>query len=80
MNNKIDTKSVFLGLSVGILATLAIGAGFSSSQVGRYQLSGIGNHGLVVDTATGQIWSHFLSSSGGSADPRFFEPKTGEKK
>jgi hypothetical protein len=80
MNKKIYTKRVLLGLCAGILATLAIGAGFSSSQVGRYQLSGIGNHGLVVDTATGQVWSHFLSSSGGSAVPRFFEPKTETKK
>ena len=80
MNTKIDIKSALLGLSVGVLAMLGIAAASSPGSVGRYQIAGTGNHGMVLDTATGQVWSTFLSSSGGKADADFYQSKLGEKK
>ena len=80
MNTKIDIKSALLGLGVGVLVTLGIAAASSPGTVGRYQIAGTGNQGLVLDTATGQVWSGFFSSSSGKTDGDFFQPKIGEKK
>ena len=76
MNPKIDIKSALLGLLLGVVVTVTIAAAASPGQIGRYQVSGTGNHGLVLDTATGQVWSMFLSSSGGRTDGEtFYQPK-----
>ena len=80
MNTKIDIKSALSGLSVGVLVMVGIAAASSPGPVGRYQVAGVAAHAVIVDTATGQAWSTFLSSSGGRADPDFYQPKTGEKK
>jgi hypothetical protein len=80
MNKKIDIKSALIGLSVGVVVMLGIAAASSPGTVGRYQISGTGNHGLVIDTVTGQVWSGFFSSGGGKTDGDFFQPKNGEKK
>ncbi|MCF7668411.1 MAG: hypothetical protein K9N48_01390 [Verrucomicrobia bacterium] len=80
MNTKIDIKSVLVGLSVGVLVTLSIGAAFSTDTVGRYQIAGTGNHGLIIDTATGEVWRAYFRSNGGRTDGDFFTPKVGEKK
>lgn len=80
MNSKIDFKSALLGLVLGVMATAAIGAAtISPAQVGRYQISGTGNQGLVLDTVTGQVWSAYFSSHGGLGQKGFFEPKGAEK-
>jgi hypothetical protein len=55
MNTKLDLKSAMLGLVLGLLAIAAIGAVSSPDHVGRYQVSGTGDQGLVVDTVTGQV-------------------------
>ena len=80
MNTKIDMKSMFLGLALGILAMVAMAAASSPGQVGRFQIGGTNNQGMVIDTATGQVWCTYFSSSGGSGHADFFQPKIGEKK
>ncbi len=81
MKRTIDLKSALLGLGLGVIATLAIGAVSPSSHVvGRFQIGGTGNQGLVIDTMTGQVWSYYFSSAGGSASANFFEPKVVEKR
>ena len=80
MNTKIDIKSALVGLAVGILVTLGIGATSLPASVGRYQIAGTGNHGLIIDTATGQVWRGYFPSSSGNTDGDFFTPKMGEKK
>ena len=79
MKTKIDIKSASFGVIVGVLATLLIGAA-SPGQPGRYQIAGTANHGLVLDTATGQVWSTYLSSSGGKVDADFYSAKISQKK
>lgn len=81
MNTKIDIKSALIGLLLGVLATVAIAAASSSGTAGRYQIAGTGSYGLVLDTATGQVWTMFFSSSGGRTDgDAFYQPKTGQTK
>ncbi len=80
MKRTIDLKSALLGLGLGVIATLAIGAVSPASHVGRFQVGGTGNQGLVIDTMTGQVWSYYFSSGGGSAHPNFFDPKVVEKR
>lgn len=80
MKTKIDIKSALFGLGLGVLVTLGIAAVSAPGTVGRYQIGGTGNHGLVLDTATGQVWSMFLSSSGGRTDGDFYQSKLGDKK
>ena len=80
MNTKIDTKSALVGLVIGVLVALGIAAASSPGSVGRYQIAGTGSHGMVLDTATGQVWSTFLSSSGGRTDGNFYDPKIDLKK
>lgn len=77
---KIDLKSALFGLSLGVVATVAVGAASSSGPVGRYQISGTSEHGLVIDTATGQVWRAFLPTGSGSADGDFFTAKIEQKK
>ena len=86
MNTKIDIKSAVIGLAVGALLTLGVGAATSSgSSVGRYQgvsnanNGGLGgSHSLIIDTLTGRVWLGYLPSSG-KTDDGFFLPKDGEK-
>ena len=80
MNTKIDIKSALFGILIGVLVTLAIGAAAPSGPVGRYQIAGTGNQGLVLDTASGEVWTAFFSSGGGKTDGDFFLPKNKEKK
>ena len=75
MNTKIDIKSAILGLGIGVLVTLGIAASSAPNTIGRYQIAGTGDHGLVVDTVTGQVWSGYFTSSGGKTDANFFQPK-----
>ena len=79
MKAKIDIKSALIGLLLGVLATVAVAAS-SSGPVGRYQFAGTGNYGIILDTATGQAWTMFFSSSGGRTDREtFYQPKTAQK-
>ena len=49
--------------------------GPTDPQVGRFQIRGISNHMYVIDTATGQVWDRFVSSSGGETSPSWVNPK-----
>ena len=78
MNAKIDVKSALLGLVLGMIATVAIGAASSPGQVGRYQIGGTSNRGFVIDSVTGRVWSSYFGSSVGTSDKNFFQPKNAE--
>ncbi len=80
MKSKIDIKSALLGLALGAVATFAVAASTSSGAVGRYQIAGTANHGLVLDTVTGRVWSAFFLPNEGKTDPGYFQPKLDEKK
>ena len=80
MNTKIEIKSAVIGLGVGVLVTLGIAAASSSGSIGRYQVGGTGSHGLVIDTATGQVWRSYLPPNDGGTDGDFFKAKLGEMK
>jgi hypothetical protein len=80
MNTKIDIKSALFGLGVGVLLALGIAAASSPGTVGRYQIAGTGNQGLVLDTATGQVWSAYFPPDRGKTDGDFSQPKIGDKK
>jgi hypothetical protein len=76
MNIKIDLKSIFLGLTLGVVAMLALGAA-TSTPAGRYQVATTPSLALMVDTTTGKTWlMHFdnnINPKGSDAD--FFSPK-----
>jgi len=80
MKTKIDIKSAVLGLGIGVIVMLGIAAASSRDANGRYQIAGVGNHGLIIDTATGQVWSGYFLSNEGKTDADFFQPKIGDKK
>ena len=81
MKTQIDTKSALFGLGVGVLVTFVIGAASPPGPaIGRYQIAGTANQGMVLDTATGEVWSSHFPSDRGSADHQFAKPKNGEKK
>ena len=76
MKKNIEIKSVLIGVFIGIVAMVAMGASSSqTSAVGRYQLGGTASHGLLIDTVTGQVWSKYFAQSGGRSDPDFAKPK-----
>lgn len=80
MKKQIDIKSALIGLLAGVAAMLALGASSSSPVIGRFQVGGTANQALVVDTATGQVWTMFAPSGSGSSDHDFALPKLPEKK
>jgi len=80
MNTKIDIKSAVLGLGVGVMITIGVAAASSPGPVGRYQVAGTANSGLVLDTVTGRVWSAYFLPNQGKTDPDFFTPKIGESK
>ena len=81
MNHPIDIKSALIGLCLGVTAMLALGASSpTSGPVGRYQIAGTATYGLVIDTATGQVWRAHLPANPRISDVDFFKSKAGEKK
>ena len=79
MKTRLDLKSALAGLLVGVLAMLAIGAATPSDSVGRYQIAiGSGNIPVLVDTATGQVWSASSTATQLRNDGDFFQPKAGK--
>ena len=79
MKTQLDIKSALIGLGIGILDMLGIAAASPPGPVGRYQVAGTGNHGLIIDTATGRVWHGFFPSSSGNTDPDFYTPKIDAK-
>lgn len=80
MNTKIDIKSAVVGFGVGVLVMLSVAASSWSGPVGRYQIAGTGNHGLILDTMNGQVWSGYFAPTEGKTDADFFHAKIGEKR
>ncbi len=76
MNMKIDLKSTLLGLALGVLALVALGAGSPSSQVGRYRLAGSTPYFLLVDSETGKVWAGNFQQGLKNTDADFFSNKT----
>jgi hypothetical protein len=81
MKMKVDFKSAVCGLLLGAAAVLAMGAGESSSPVGRFQVasSSANNTLVLVDTVTGEVWAHApggVSITG--SPPGFFNKKVRE--
>jgi hypothetical protein len=58
---------------------LGVAATSSRDANGRYQVAGAGNHGLVIDTATGQVWTGYFSPTGGNTDADFLRSKIDDK-
>ena len=58
---------------------LTIGATYQGAVVGRFQVAGTASHGLVLDTATGRVWSTYLSQTNGRPDQSFFAPKISDR-
>ena len=79
MNMKIDIKSALFGLAFGVLIMLVIAAVAPPATVGRYQIAGTASHGLVLDTATGEVWTQDLPADRGRSDVHFSQPKNGGK-
>jgi len=75
MKTNIDPKSALLGLTIGALGLLALGAVSPSSQVGRYRLEGSTPYFLLVDTTTGQVWTGNFQAGLKPSDGDFFQPK-----
>ena len=81
MKTTIDIKSALVGLCIGVVAMLAIGASsFSPAAIGRYQLGGTASQGLVIDSTTGQVWSKFFPQQSGYSDMNFEKVKNEDAK
>ncbi|HVM50082.1 MAG TPA: hypothetical protein VMU04_18785 [Candidatus Acidoferrum sp.] len=62
MNTQIDLKSALVGLGVGVLIMLAVGAAGPATDVGRYQACTGAGFVTIIDTTTGQAWGANLSA------------------
>jgi hypothetical protein len=77
MKKQIDTKSTLIGIVIAVLAMLAVGTTRPNGPVGRFQIGGTSEWGMVLDTTTGQVWRTHLGPGGGRVDPEatFFGQK-----
>jgi hypothetical protein len=80
MKTQIDIKSVLCGVAIGVLAVFAIGAGTSSNQVGKYQVTSTGNGtggwlSIMVDTQTGESWGVDFSRNAVQKPDKFWDAK-----
>lgn len=78
MKTQIDLKSALCGLAVGVLVMLAIGAGTSTNEVGKYQISSAATFAVILDTQTGQAWKYVPTANNQSTDSNFFDAKQHE--
>ncbi len=76
MNAKIDVKSALVGLAVGVVAILALGAASPSSSIGRYRVAGNTPYFLLVDTTTGKVWAGNFQAGLRNTDADFFNAKS----
>jgi hypothetical protein len=77
MKTTIDLKSALLGLCLGVVAVLGLGAADGQFRPpGRYQCSTGGDALLIVDTASGQAWALRLNGLNITGAPGgFFDNK-----
>jgi hypothetical protein len=52
-----NSKQLIIGILIGIVTTIALGALEKGANVGRYQVSTGTGLAVIVDTATGQSWT-----------------------
>lgn len=77
MKSQLDTKSILIGLLLGIIATIGVAATHNNHQIGRYQIMGTERYGWIVDTATGEAWS---SQHNHNRKTTFYKSKLESKK
>ena len=78
MKTQIDIGSALVGIIVGVLAVLAVGAGTSFKRSCPYQVSSGAGYSIMFDTKTGQAWGSVFAPSSGSSihnDGNFFNAK-----
>lgn len=76
MKKQIDVTSALLGMTVGVLAMFAIGAGTASEENGRYQVSAGQGTSVILDTKTGQAWGFCpITTANYRNDANFFDAK-----
>ncbi len=81
MYRSIDTKSVLIGGLLVVLILCVVGAVpfVQPEEQGRFQIELSDSHALVLDSATGQVWSTNFDSPSNvipSPDAEFYAPKT----
>ena len=54
---RIDMKSLVIGLFLGLLVILGMGAASQSNENGRYQITTNNKGNMIIDTRTGHSWS-----------------------
>jgi len=75
-----DVKSGLIGLLLGVLAMLVIGAGAGGGDSGRYQIaSGDSLCCYVLDTRTGEMWQRTGSSGHYIGSPKEWDDASGRK-
>lgn len=61
----INLKSAVIGLLIGIVAILVVGAGEEpAGKVGKYQITGGSGFFVIISTETGQAWFANMASPG----------------
>ena len=80
MKIQIDIKSALVGLGCGAVVALLVAAASPTGPVGRYQIAASHEQGMVLDTVTGKVWSHFFIPGSGKTDNSFYDPKLGQDK
>jgi hypothetical protein len=76
MINHQDTKAQSMKTKIKYLLVL----GFASLTLvgcatGRYQMTSVGDHALIIDTVTGKVWQNNMPTDGGRLDPNFYDAK-----
>lgn len=72
---KIKITYSLLGLVVGILVALLVGAGTSSNEINRFRVSCGAGFAIMTDTKTGQAWIYSSVGTGYKIDGNFFDAK-----
>jgi len=76
MKMNLELKSLFVGVIITVLLTLALGATKESFlRVGRFHIEVDHNHVFVLDSITGQVWEKYLLPDRGTTSKDFAEPK-----
>lgn len=77
MKKPLDTKSLFIGLLLGVIFTAGIAATTESKlaqgPVGRFQVEASEHRALMVDTVTGRVWS--TTNIRGMSQNEFYKSK-----
>jgi hypothetical protein len=76
MNSKIDIKSALLGLALGAVITFTLAATTLPGPIGRFQIAGTANHGLVLDYGDRPGLVGIFPSERGKNRPRLFPAET----